>query len=444
MYTIIDVETTGRTNRITEISIFKYDGVTVVDEFTSLVNPEDFIPGHITALTGIDNDMVENAPPFRDIAQQVLSITEEAIFVAHNVNFDYNVIGGEFKRLDIDFRRKKLCTIRLSRKLIPGFKSYSLGKLCANLGIQIEGRHRARGDAEATVVLFKKLLAQENAQAVFTTFLKANSKEATLPPNLPKAVFEALPHAPGIYYFRNKKRKVIYVGKAKDIKKRVIGHFYDKKQKELDLCRETAHIDFELSGSELVALLMEDAAIKHHFPQYNVVSKRVPRSFAIFSYQDRAGIEHLAYNIAKGTPNPQLILYSIQQCRAFLEFICEKFELCPKFCHLQEQVAACSHYSIQSCKGVCRNQESPETYNARVTQAISHIRESTQNKVLKERGRHRNEDAFVLVKNGLYLGYGFVDRTDDINSHDELENFLIPQRDSREVQMILRRFVVEE
>ncbi len=443
MYTIIDVETTGRTNRITEISIFKYDGMTVIEEFTSLVNPEDFIPGHITALTGIDNDMVENAPPFRDIAHLVLSITEETIFVAHNVNFDYNVIGGEFKRLGIEFRRKKLCTIRLSRKLIPGYKSYSLGKLCANLGIRIEGRHRARGDAEATVVLFKKLMAKENAPAVFTTFLKANSKEATLPPHLPKAVFEALPNAPGIYYFRNKKRKVIYVGKAKDIKKRVIGHFYDKKQKELDLCRETAHVDFELSGSELVALLMEDAAIKHYFPQYNVVSKRTPRSYAIISYQDRAGIEHLAYNASKGTPNPYLILYSIQQCRAFLEHICEKFELCPKFCHLQEQVVACSHYSLQSCKGVCRNQESPETYNERVAQAIDHIRESSQNKILKERGRHRDEDAFVLVKNGIYLGYGFIDRSDDINSNDDLEDFLIPQRDSREVQMILRRFVVE-
>jgi len=443
MYTIIDVETTGRSNRITEISIFKYNGAKIVDEFTSLVNPEDFIPPYITALTGIDNEMVEDAPAFRDIAEQVLTITENAIFVAHNVNFDYNVISGEFKRIDLEFKRKKLCTIRLARKLIPGHRSYSLGKLCDNLGIGINGRHRARGDAEATVVLFQKLLSSNNAEDVFAKFLNARSKEATLPPNLPKEVFEALPHAPGIYFFRNKKNKVIYVGKAKDIKKRVIGHFYDKKQKELDLCRETAHVDFELSGSELVALLMEDAAIKHHYPPYNVVSKRAPKSFAIFSYRDRAGIDHLAFNGRKGTPKPIMILYSIRQCRAVLEQICEQYELCPKFCHLQENVSSCSHYSI-TCKGVCQGGETPEDYNQRVTEAIAAIRESTQNKLLKERGRHEEEDAFILVKDGIYQGYGFVDHSQDLNSNDELEAFLIPQKDNVDVQMILRRFVVDE
>ncbi|MEL6812992.1 MAG: exonuclease domain-containing protein, partial [Bacteroidota bacterium] len=306
MYTIIDVETTGRTNRITEISVFKHDGVQVIDEFTSLVNPEDYIPVHITALTGIDNEMVATAPTFDVIAERILAITQDTIFVAHSVNFDYNVISGEFKRIGMEFRRKKLCTVRLSRKLLPGYRSYSLGKLCRHLGIPINGRHRARGDAEATVILFQTLLAQEQAETVFTTFLKANSKEATLPPHVSREVVENLPHAPGIYYFRNKKGKILYVGKAKDIKKRVIGHFYDKKQKELDLCRETAHIDYELSGSELVALLMEDAAIKHHYPVYNQASKRTPKVFAIFSYRDRAGIEHLAFNGAKGTPQPHL------------------------------------------------------------------------------------------------------------------------------------------
>ncbi|MFT6843255.1 MAG: DNA polymerase-3 subunit epsilon, partial [Psychroserpens sp.] len=246
MYTIIDVETTGQTNRITEISIFKFDGATVIDEFTSLVNPIDYIPPHITALTGIDNGMVAEAPLFEEISNDILAITEGAIFVAHSVNFDYNVINGEFKRLGIDFRRKKLCTVRLSRKLFPGFKSYSLGKLCVSLDVRIVDRHRARGDAEATVIIFQKLLAQKNAAEVFETFLKRNSKESVLPAHLPKTVFEALPNAPGIYYFKNKKSKVIYVGKAKDIKKRVLSHFHDKKQKELDLCRETADIDFEL------------------------------------------------------------------------------------------------------------------------------------------------------------------------------------------------------
>ncbi|MFT4849411.1 MAG: DNA polymerase-3 subunit epsilon [Sediminicola sp.] len=444
MYTIIDVETTGQTNRITEISIFKFDGEIVIDEFTSLVNPLDYIPPRITALTGIDNEMVASAPLFEDISNDILAITEGTIFVAHNVNFDYNVINGEFKRLGIDFRRKKLCTVRLSRKLFPGFKSYSLGKLCISLDVNIVDRHRARGDAEATVIIFQKLLAQENAAAVFEAFLKSNSKESTLPAHLPKNVFEALPNAPGIYYFKNKKNKVIYVGKAKDIKKRVLNHFHDKKQKELDLCRETADVDFELSGSELVALLMEDAAIKHHFPEYNVVSKRATKTFAIFSYEDRSGILHLAYNVSKGIPTPLIILFSIQQCRAFLEQLCEQFNLCPKFCHLQEQVISCSHFSIKNCKGVCKNEEEITTYNQRVALAVKFISESTKDVLLKEKGREQDEDAFVLVKDNKYLGYGFIDKGETINSHHDLENYLIPQKDNMDVQKILRKLLVRQ
>ena len=276
-YSIIDVETTGRTNKITEISIFKYENGSVIDEFTSLVNPREPIPTHITALTGINNSMVYYAPVFADVAQNILDITENTVFVAHNVNFDYNVIRGEFNNINIQFDRKKLCTIRLSRKLIPGHKSYSLGKLCKALNIQIEGRHRARGDAEATVILFKKLEHQDNAKNIFTQFLNGNSRQGTLPAHLPSHVFENIPNTTGIYYFFNKKKDIIYIGKAKNLKKRELTHFYDKKQKELDLCRETAHIDFELSGSETIALLMEDAAIKKHAPKFNIASKKSNR-----------------------------------------------------------------------------------------------------------------------------------------------------------------------
>ena len=193
-YTIIDVETTGRGNEITEISIFKHDGEKVLEEFTSLVNPQALIPDYITALTGIDNAMVADAPTFSEIAEAVLAITEDSIFVAHNVNFDYNVIRKEFKKIDVDFRRRKLCTVRLSRVLFPGFRSYSLGKLCDSLAINLVDRHRARGDAEATVTLFEKLLAHKNSETVFNDFLKKGSKEATLPSYLPSAVFDAIPN----------------------------------------------------------------------------------------------------------------------------------------------------------------------------------------------------------------------------------------------------------
>ena len=442
-YTIIDVETSGRTKRITEISVFKYNGDTVVDEFTSLVNPNCYIPDHITALTGIDNGTVANAPDFQDIAQQILDITEDAIFVAHNVNFDYNVIRNEFKSLNIEFNRKKLCTVRLSRKLLPGHKSYSLGKLCKDLNINVNGRHRARGDAEATVILFQKLQAQEKSREVFSAFLNKNSKEATLPPNLPKEIFNAIPNSIGIYYFKNKKGEIIYVGKAKDLKKRVLSHFYSKSQKSLDMVRETADIDFELSGSELIALLMEDAAIKHHFPLYNKVAKRTPKGFSLFSYQDRNDIIHIAINNSKAVTKPIVTLYSLREARLFLERICEQFSLCPKFCHLQEGVSECSHFTIKNCKGVCKGNENVTNYNERVTNAICKIVNESKDLIIKEKGRNNNEDAFVLIKNGTYLGYGFIDKSEQITHQDELEHFLIKQKDNRDIQSILRNILLK-
>ena len=442
MYTIIDIETTGQGNKITEISIFKYDGDKIVDEFTSLVNPESYIPDYITALTGIDNHMVSNAPTFKDLADNILSITEACIFVAHNVNFDYTIIRNEFKAIGIDFTRKKLCTIRLARKLITGHHSYSLGKLCTALGITIEDRHRARGDAQATVTLFKQILETKDSESVISDFLKKNSKEATLPPHLPSTVFNNIPNAPGIYYFKNKKGKVIYVGKAKDLKKRVLGHFYDKSDKELSLCRETTDIDFELSGGELIALLMEDAAIKHHFPEYNVASKRNTTAYGIFTYEDRNGIIHLAFNTLKRTVAPFITFYHITDCRNFLEKLCMQFELCPKYCHLQEGVQQCSHYKITSCGGICKKEESVETYNQRVNEALNYTYNKTLNKIIKQPGRNLEEQAFIQIKNGIYLGYGFIDNSEQITNSEALENYLIPQKDNIDVQKILRRQIM--
>ena len=439
LYSIIDVETTGKTNRITEISIFKFDGENIIDEYTSLINPQDVIPNYITALTGIDQSMTANAPNFEDVAQKILNFTKDTVFVAHNVNFDYNVISEEFKRANLKFIRKKLCTVRLSRKLLPGHNSYSLGKLCNNLNIKLTDRHRARGDAEATVTLFKMLLAQKNAQETINLFLKSNSKQGTLPPNLPKEEFEALPEKTGIYYLKNKKNQIIYIGKAKNIKKRVLNHFYDKKQKELDLCRETASLDFELSGSELIALLMEDAAIKKHYPQYNVASKKTIRPYAILNYTDRKGIIHFATNTLKATPAPLITVYNKRDALHFLENLCEKFELCPKFCHLHQHSEQCNHYKIKTCKGICCNKESVALYNSRAKQAQQFIQKNYNNEIIKQLGRTENETGFIQIKDGNYIGYGFIASDIRITDNSQLEAYLIPQKNNFDTERILKK-----
>ncbi len=444
MYSIIDIETTGngiKGNKITEICIFKFDGHDIVDEFTTLVNPECEIPYFITGLTGIDNDLVRNAPKLEEISKKVLEFTKDTIFVAHSVNFDYNVIKNEFKNLGLEFTRKKLCTVRLSRKLIPGFRSYSLGKLCSALGIPLTDRHRARGDAHATVLLFKKLLRTDGAEQVFKSFLNSRSQEATLPPSLPRPIYERLPTKPGIYYFKDRTGKIIYIGKAINIKKRVLSHFYDKATKEVRMCQETADIDFEISGSELVALLMESHAIKHYYPTYNRAQKRSLLQYAIFSYEDRNGVLHLAFNKLKAAPNALITFSNTSDCRLYLEEICKTYGLCPKYCHLQENVNTCSHYRIPKCDGICRGKETSSVYNGKVMAAIHHMQLRKENFIIREKGRNFEEEAFVLVQDDSYQGYGFLEKNMEISSFADLEPFLIRSKNTVEAQGIIKSYI---
>ncbi|MFX0555246.1 exonuclease domain-containing protein [Maribacter sp. CXY002] len=446
MYCIVDIETTGngiKGNRITEISIFKYDGHGVVDEFTSLVNPECEIPYFITGLTGIDNAMVRNAPKLDEIAPRILEITKDTIFVAHSVHFDYNVIKNEFQLIGFEFIRKKLCTVRLSRKLLPGYTSYSLGKLCSALAIPLTDRHRARGDAHATMLLFHKLLRSDNADKIFKSFLNARSQEATLPPSLPKEEFEKLPSTPGIYYFKDRKGAIIYVGKAINIKKRVLSHFYDKSTKEISLCAETSFLDFEETGSELIALLLESAEIKDHYPKYNRAQKRNIQQYGIFSYVDRNGIIHLAFNKLKLAPNPLKRFYSVTECRLFLESLCETFELCPKYCHLQENITICSHYKIKQCIGICSDLRYLSEYNERVINAMNFIENEKSDYIIKTKGRNLEEEAFILIQNNVYAGYGFIPKNITITHVEDFEAFLIKQKSTLETERLITSYTLK-
>ena len=445
MYCIVDIETTGNGiigNKITEIAIYKHDGENVIDEYHSLVNPECEIPYFITGLTGIDNQMVRNAPTIQEIAAEIHDFTAEQIFVAHSVNFDYNVIKHEFKNLGQSYIRKKLCTVRLSRRLFPGFHSYSLGKLCSSLSIPLYDRHRAKGDAQATVLLFEKILKAEESESVIKSFLNARSQEATLPPLLSREVYDELPATPGIYYFKNNTGNIIYVGKAKNIQRRVLGHFYDKSTKEVRMCRETAEIDYEESGTELLALLMETAAIKQHFPLYNSAQKGFIRQYAIFSYEDRNGIKHLAFNSLKQVSQPLITFTNTTNCRLYLEELCMAFDLCPKYCHLQENVSECSHFRI-ACKGICRNKESVKKYNARVDEAIAYMQTLKEDFVIKEKGRNFDEYGFAWVQGGSYKGYGFIPADFSISHSEELETYLIPQKDTPEARRYMYAYATK-
>src|SRR5882724_11302510 len=222
MYAIVDIETTGgyaSSNAITELAIVLHDGNRELRRYETLVNPGMAIPRYVQALTGISDAMVADAPYFSEIAAFVHEWLRGAIFVAHNVNFDYSFLKHQLKACGLDLDAKKLCTIRLSRKTFPGAQSYSLGKICAHLGIPIPNRHRAGGDADATVLLFEKILQAGGLEHI-RAMLKGNSTEQYLPIHLPAEQVERLPQSPGVYYFHDGKGKVIYVGKAINLRKR--------------------------------------------------------------------------------------------------------------------------------------------------------------------------------------------------------------------------------
>lgn len=264
MYAIIDIETTGLSpsaERIIEIAIFIHDGEKIIHEFTSLINPERRISANITQITGITNQMVSNAPKFWEIAKDIVILTEGKSFVAHNATFDFNFIRNEFKSLGYDYKRNRLCTVKLSRKILPGLKSYSLGKLCDQLNIKIEGRHRAAGDALATVKLFEHLLKTD------PTLGMLNSSKFY---HIDASVIKNLPEEPGVYYFYDHNGEVIYIGKSKNLRNRVFSHFSNEKSdRTLKMIDEIHHISYELTGSELIALLLESDEIKTQKPKFN-------------------------------------------------------------------------------------------------------------------------------------------------------------------------------
>ena len=437
-FAIVDIETNGASNRITEIAVIIYDGAKVINEFQSLVNPGGRIPGFITALTGITQEMVLYAPSFDEIASSINEITQDCIFVAHSVNFDYNIVHSEFKNCGINFQRKKLCSVRLSRKVIPGHKSYSLGNICGNLGIKINGRHRAYGDAYATLELIQYLQKQENFDLILNEFLHAHSRESTIPAHLDKNKFENLPASAGIYQFYNEQYQLIYVGKAKNIKKRVLSHFYSKSKQKSSMLREIAHVDYQVSGTELIALLMEDAAIKRNFPKYNKASKDRIKGFAIISYHNRKGILNLGIQDLKKAVEPHKVFYSLLEARMIMENLVETYHLCAKYCQLLKESNNCKSSIYNSCQGICIEEEKIEIYNQKVNEAIAFLTEDLPNGIIKQKGRNANEDAFIRIQNGKYCGYGFVEKQNEI-SNFELDDYLIRENDNQNVRQILRQ-----
>ncbi len=436
-YAIIDIETTGlspKNEKITEIAIFIHNGNEIVDEFTTLINPEKKIPYRIVQMTGINNQMVESAPKFYEVAKKIVEITADAVFVGHNVRFDYGFVRQEFLSLGYDYQRSTLDTVQLSRKLIPGQPSYSLGKLCRNLGINNQARHRAAGDALATVELFELLLSIDENLSPIT------SKKAGLEVN--KSLTDGLPHETGVYYFYNKQDELIYVGKSVDIHNRVLSHLNNHQhEREQKMKNQLARVDYKITGSELVVLLLESAEIKKYQPIYNRAQRRTFYNYGLYSFEDEQGYVRLKLTKIIDRANPVYTYNSIQEGKEHLYKLCEQFGLCQKLTGLYETSGSCFHYQIHQCNGACIGKEPPLEYNIRVKQALENYHFDRQNFMLVDRGRNNDEKAVVWVQNGRYVGFGFVPVGNFDGTISKLEEFIQPQTDNKEVRRIILSYM---
>jgi len=434
MYAIIDVETTGlraASEKIIDIAVIIHDGEKIVDEFQSLVNPERTIPSNITRLTGISNEMVQDAPKFWEIAREIVMLTRNKTFVAHNVNFDYSFVRNEFAELGYTFKRPKQCTVRLSRKLLPRRSSYSLGNICHELGFENESRHRAYGDAKATALLFGHLMQLEKQSTGKKTARGLEGLD----------MIRELPAQTGVYYFLNQQGDTLYIGKSKNIRSRILSHFQDARtRKSRNMLEQIYDVSFELTGSELIALLKESHEIKIHKPIFNKKQRRGSTDFGVFFYKDSDGYIRFRVDRNRGEEGLLVAFPSHRQAREYLFALCEQNDLCQKLCGLYESAGACFYYHVHQCRGACIGAEKPDEYNTRAAKAIEHLNLKYSNFFIVEPGRHRGEKAIVQVENNRYKGYGYLDHQQQANL-EMLQDVINHYPDNQDIQRILRNYL---
>ena len=406
MYAIVDIETTGgyaSGNAITEIAIAIHDGNQTVEYFETLINPQVPIPKYVQALTGITNAMISQAPLFNEVASKIYELLQDKIFVAHNVNFDYSFVKHQLAQSGLELDCKKLCTVRLGRKVLPGFASYSLGKLCRSLEIEVDQRHRAGGDTRATVKLFEHILKNDFQQEILG-MLKGKSKEQHLPPHLPIDKVAKLPSTPGVYYFHNEKNKVVYVGKAKDLRKRVSSHFSNNKpgQQKQEFLRNIHNISYQVCGSELMAFILESVEIKRLWPIYNRSQKGFEQAFGLYLFEDAKGFKRLVIDTKKKHLQPLYTFNLLVDGHNLLKHLIVEYHLCSKLCFIDK-----------SRGSTLAEQEnlSVDLYNERVNNALEHLAHALPSFAVIENTslpKEENKQGIILIEKGRFYGMGYV------------------------------------
>ena len=383
--------------------------------------------------------MLHNAPKFYEVAKRIVEITEGCIIVAHNSSFDYRILKTEFNRLGYTFKRKTLCTVELSKELIPDQPSYSLGKLTRSLGIVISYRHRADGDAKATVKLFKMLLNKDLKKEIITQAVKTEQK-SKMTSNL-RTIIEKMPTETGVYYIHNETGDIIYIGKSNNIKKRITQHFTGTNSKSKKIQTLVTAVTFEKTGSELVALLKESEEIKKNKPILNRALRKTIFTHALYQFTDHNGYINLQIDRANREELPITTFTNRQSAKSFMHNISEKYELCQKLVGLYKTNSSCFKYEVKECAGACLQEESVEDYNQKVNVLIELHRYDNKNMLIIDRGRYIDEKSVVVIENGIFKGLGFFDLNHQINNTDVLLSLITPMSNNKDNQHIIQSYV---
>lgn len=424
-YAIIDIETTGglfNRDKITEIAIIVTDGSDILKEFSSLVNPERSIPPFITGITGITDDMVIDAPRFYEIAKEIIEYTEDCIFVAHNARFDYSFIKEEFKSLGYPYNKKTLCTIKLAKSMVPGLKSYGLDGLINHFDIEITDRHRAYGDAYATFQLFRLLHRDMQDDFQIKYIINKGIDDSVLPRGISIEDIHRAPETAGVYYLYDNSERILYVGKAKDIRSRIFQHFRALSRKSINIHNMVGGFHYRETGSELIALLLELSEIKQLKPELNKSLKRSHYPFGIFKInnQDTQNATFLvAKNNDKNNRSYELLkLFSTRQsAEHYLQELIFSEELCRYLIRSSRKEFSCF------CETDCLY---PFPDHEHISQISNNLRnEFEEDFVLLTNGRNPDETGFVLIKCKKFYGFGFIERQmDQIVTWEDWENHL--------------------
>ncbi len=438
-YAIVDIETTGGNathSRITEIAIIIHDGTKIIDRWETLVNPQKEIPLPIFALTGINNEMVREAPIFDFVSEKVLEMLTDRIFVAHNVNFDYSFVRHELQLAGCKWTAKKLCTVRAARKIKPGLPSYSLGNLCRSLDISLENRHRAGGDADATAILFSRLLEWDQ-ESVMDKMIKKNSQDQRLPPNLPPEDFEKLPEKPGVYYFYNQAKKVVYVGKAVNLKKRVASHFSGHKitPQRQNFLRDIYGISFEVCATELMALLLEYNEIKSLWPAHNRALKRFEPKFGLCEYEARNGYRYLA--VGKVTKF-QTCLESFSSLHAginMLQSLAKQFEIDHRFCKY------CIEGDNENVQAEPSGLPDVLIHNEQIDDAINFLMSTKKSFAIVDKGRTKEEHSCIWIESGHFYGMGYMPSDIGIAEPSQVKDFVDQYKSNHYIMQLIYSYI---